>query len=90
MAVSGVGRTGESRWMRVDSWIVEDRHGCLSGCPSGRLSGCLNRVGCQRFGLGETLGHLAELGVSYPIMQNAVAIARRVGHPQYIGEIFEL
>ena len=64
MAVSGVGRTGESRWTTVDSWIVEDRHGCLSGCPSGRPSRRLNGVGCQRFRLGETLGHLAELGMS--------------------------
>ena len=46
MAASGVGRMGESRWMMVDSWIVVDRHGCLSGCPS--------RVGCQRFGLLDT------------------------------------
>ena len=51
MAVSGVGRTGESRWMMVDGWIVEDRHGCLSGCPSGRPNGRPSGVGCQRFGL---------------------------------------
>ena len=51
MAVSGVSRMGESRWMMVDGWIVEDRHRCLSGCPSGRLNGRPSRVGCQRFGL---------------------------------------
>ena len=51
MAVSRVGRMGESRWKMVDGWIVEDRHGCLSGCPSGRLFRRPSGVGCQRFRL---------------------------------------
>ena len=38
MTVSGVGRTGESRWMTVDSWIVEDRHGWMSKWMSKRTS----------------------------------------------------
>ena len=41
---------GGSRWMKVDSWIVMDRHGCPSGC----LSRCLGRVGWQGFGLVDT------------------------------------
>ena len=35
---SRVSRMGESRWMKVDSQIVVDRHRCLSRHPSRCLS----------------------------------------------------
>ena len=75
MTVSGVGRTGESRWMMIDGWIVADRHRCLSGCPSGRPNGRPSGVGCQRFGLvGKEimlLGMRTEAGIRLEVDKHA-------------------